>query len=57
MPLGIVADRILFDAESKQYATPTSIQCHCNSRGDKTAIELFIAGVRGWETDLGRILV
>jgi hypothetical protein len=22
------------------------------SRGDKTAIELFIAGVRGWEAEL-----
>src|SRR5262249_46956240 len=33
MPLGIVGDRILFD-ESRQCATPTSIQCHCNSRGD-----------------------
>src|SRR5262249_30728612 len=32
MPLGIVGDRILFD-ESRQCATPTSIQCHCNSRG------------------------
>jgi hypothetical protein len=48
MPLGIVGDRILFDDESKQRATPTSVQCHCNSRDNKTAIELFVAGVRGW---------
>jgi len=26
------------------------------SRGDKTAIELFIAGVRGWEAPLRRQL-
>jgi hypothetical protein len=25
-----------------------------NSRGEKTAIELFIAGVRGWESNLWR---
>jgi hypothetical protein len=25
-----------------------------SSRGDKTAIELFIAGVRGWEAGLRR---
>jgi hypothetical protein len=25
-----------------------------NSRGDKTAIELFVAGVRGWEAGLRR---
>jgi hypothetical protein len=25
-----------------------------NSRGDKTAIELFVAGVRGWEAELQR---
>jgi hypothetical protein len=24
------------------------------TRGDKTAIELFIAGVQGWDTDLQR---
>jgi len=28
-----------------------------NSRGDKTAIELFLASVRGWEAGLLRILV
>jgi hypothetical protein len=27
-----------------------------NSRGDKTAIELFVAGVRGWEAGLRRFL-
>ena len=27
-----------------------------NSRGDKTAIELFVAGVRGWEAGLQRFL-
>jgi hypothetical protein len=27
-----------------------------NSRGDKTAIELFIAGVLGWEAGLQRLL-
>ena len=27
-----------------------------NSRGDKTAIELFLAGVRGWEAGLRRRL-
>jgi hypothetical protein len=27
------------------------LQC---SRGDKTAIELFIAGIRGWEAKLRR---
>jgi hypothetical protein len=26
------------------------------SRGDKTAIELFVAGVRGWEAGLRRFL-
>ena len=26
----------------------------CNSRGNKTAIELFVAGIRGWEADLRR---
>jgi hypothetical protein len=26
-----------------------------NSRGDKTPIELFIAGVQGWETALRRV--
>jgi hypothetical protein len=25
-----------------------------NSRGDKTAIELFLGGIRGWEADLRR---
>ena len=25
-----------------------------NSRGDKTAIELFLAGIRGWEAGLRR---
>jgi hypothetical protein len=25
-----------------------------NSRGDKTAIELFLAGIQGWETGLRR---
>jgi hypothetical protein len=23
----------------------SAAQCHCNNRGDKTAIELFVAGV------------
>jgi hypothetical protein len=27
------------------------------SRGDKTAIELFLAAIRGWEAGLQRILV
>jgi len=27
-----------------------------SSRGDKTAIELFIAGIQGWEIGLRRIL-
>ena len=27
-----------------------------NSRGDKTAIELFIAGIQGWEAGLRRRL-
>ena len=27
-----------------------------NSRGDKTPLELFIAGVRGWEAELQRRL-
>jgi len=27
-----------------------------NSRGDKTAIELFMAGIRGWEAALRRRL-
>lgn len=27
---------------------------HENSRGDKTAIELFIAGIRAWEAALRR---
>jgi hypothetical protein len=27
------------------------------SRGDKTAIELFIAGVRGWEAELRRLFM
>jgi hypothetical protein len=35
MPLGIAGDRILFDDESKQCTTPASVQCHCNSRGDR----------------------
>jgi hypothetical protein len=48
----MVGDRILFDAESKQYATPTAIECHCNSRGDKTPIELFLAGVHSLPADL-----
>jgi hypothetical protein len=52
MPPGIVGDRILFDAESKQYATPTSIQCHCNSRGDRTAIELFLAGIQALDATI-----
>jgi hypothetical protein len=25
-----------------------------SSRGDKTAIELFLGGIRGWEADLRR---
>ena len=33
----------------EDYTTPTSVQCHHNIRGDKTQLELFIAGVRGWE--------
>jgi len=28
-----------------------------NSRGDKTAIELFIAGIHGWEAGLRRSIV
>jgi hypothetical protein len=40
MPFGVIAEGLL----SK------------NSRGDKTAIELFVAGVRGWEAGLRRFL-
>jgi hypothetical protein len=29
---------------------------HKSNRGDKTAIELFVAGVRGWEAGLRRRL-
>jgi hypothetical protein len=28
-----------------------------NSRGDKTAIELFTSGIRGWEHGFRRVLV
>jgi hypothetical protein len=28
-----------------------------NSRGDKTPLELIIAGIRGWEASLRRILI
>jgi hypothetical protein len=27
-----------------------------NSRGDKTAIELFLAGIQGWEAGLRRFI-
>jgi hypothetical protein len=56
MPPRIVDDRILFDDESKQRATPTSVHCHCNIRDDKTAIELFLTGIWGWEAGLRRKL-
>jgi hypothetical protein len=52
MRFGIVGDRMFSNIESKWYATPTSVQCHRNIRDDKTAIELFLAGVRGWESGL-----
>jgi len=56
MRFGIVGDRIFSNIESKWYTTPTSVQCHRNIRGDKTAIELFLAGVRDWEAGLRRRL-
>jgi hypothetical protein len=28
-----------------------------NSRGDRTAIELFLAGIQGWQVDLERFLI
>jgi hypothetical protein len=43
-----VGGKILFDPESKQCTAPTSVKRHRNIRGDKTAIELFVVGVRGW---------
>jgi hypothetical protein len=54
MRFGIVGDRIFSDSEAKQYATPTLIQGHCKSRGDWTPLELFLAGIRGWEAGLRR---
>jgi len=30
------------------------VELHAEYRGDKTAIELFIAGLRGWEAGLRR---
>src|SRR5262249_48060504 len=42
------------DDESKQCANPTSVQCRCNSRGDWMPLELFLAGIRGWEAGLRR---
>jgi hypothetical protein len=45
---------ILFAAASKRYTTATSEQYHRNIRGDKTPLELFLAGIRGWEAGLRR---
>jgi hypothetical protein len=53
--LGGRGDRTTCDAESKRYTTPTSVKCERNIRGDKTAIELFVAGVRGWQAGLRRL--
>jgi hypothetical protein len=35
--------------------TAKEMHCQKNSRDNKTAIELFIAGVRGWEAELRRV--
>ena len=56
MRFGIVGDRIFSNIESEKFTTPPSVQCHRNSRGDKTPLELFLAGIRGWEAYLPRIL-
>jgi hypothetical protein len=57
MQLGIVGGSILFGAETKRYATPTSIQCHCNIVGaTRRLLKFFIAGVRGWEAGLRRLI-
>jgi hypothetical protein len=48
MWLGIVGDSIFSHIELKHYSTPTSVKCHRNIRDTRTAIELIVAGVRGW---------
>jgi hypothetical protein len=40
----------------KPFDVPAEGPLLKNSRGDKTAIELFLAGIRGWEAGLRRRL-
>jgi len=41
----------------KPTAVPASGLSKKSNRGDRTAIELFLAGVRGWEAGLCRVIV
>jgi hypothetical protein len=41
-----------------KHATPEHFYfANTASPDDKTAIELFLAGIRGWEVEAGRVLV
>jgi hypothetical protein len=49
MKTGFVFMRKPFDARAEKLVSE-------HNRGDKTAIELFVAGIRSWETGLWQSL-